>query len=136
MTVGVAVLADHHHGGQRRPALAFGDRAEVMNVQPLVAAQPAFAFRGKPRRENPSGWIVETMQAVLQSLVEVGGFENCLVDVVNRGGDADTTGAITGMLAGAMYGRSALPSRWLKALDPEIARRCRDQARQLAAATP
>jgi ADP-ribosyl-[dinitrogen reductase] hydrolase len=100
-------------------------------IQPLVEAQPAFAFRGKPRRENPSGWIVETMQAVLQALVEVGGFENCLVDVVNRGGDADTTGAITGMLAGAMYGRAALPARWLKALDPAIFLRCQEQARAL-----
>jgi ADP-ribosyl-[dinitrogen reductase] hydrolase len=76
-------------------------------IQPLVEEHPAFAFRGKPRRENPSGWVVETMQAVLQALLEVGGFEHCLVDVVNRGGDADTTGAIAGMLAGAMYGRSA-----------------------------
>ena len=31
-------------------------------------------------------------------------FEDCLIDVVNRGGDADTTGAIAGMLAGARYG--------------------------------
>ncbi len=100
-------------------------------IQPLVDAQPAFAFRGKPRRENPSGWVVETMQAVLQALVDVGGFENCLVDVVNRGGDADTTGAIVGMLAGAMYGPSALPARWLKALDPAVALRCREQARAL-----
>jgi len=100
-------------------------------IQPLVEAHPAFAFRGKPRRENPSGWVVETLQAVLQGLVDVGGFENCLVDVVNRGGDADTTGAIAGMLAGAMYGRAALPARWLKALDPVIAQRCRDQARAL-----
>jgi ADP-ribosyl-[dinitrogen reductase] hydrolase len=105
-------------------------------IQPLVEAQPAFAFRGKPRRENPSGWIVETMQAVLQALVEVGGFENCLVDVVNRGGDADTTGAITGMLAGAMYGRAALPARWLKALDPAIFLRCREQARALVTTPP
>jgi ADP-ribosyl-[dinitrogen reductase] hydrolase len=105
-------------------------------IQPLVEAQPAFAFRGKPRRENPSGWIVETMQAVLQALVEVGGFENCLVDVVNRGGDADTTGAITGMLAGAMYGRAALPARWLKALAPAIFQRCREQARALVTTPP
>jgi ADP-ribosyl-[dinitrogen reductase] hydrolase len=105
-------------------------------IQPLVEAQPAFAFRGKPRRENPSGWIVETMQAVLQSLVEVGGFENCLVDVVNRGGDADTTGAITGMLAGAMYGRAALPARWLKALAPAIFQRCREPARALVTTPP
>ncbi|MDP2821648.1 MAG: ADP-ribosyl-[dinitrogen reductase] hydrolase [Sulfuritalea sp.] len=102
-------------------------------MQPLVLAQPAFAFRERPRRENPSGWIVETMQAVLQSVVDVGGFEPCLVDVVNRGGDADTTGAIAGMLAGAMYGRAALPPRWLQALDPGVREACVLQARQLLA---
>ncbi len=105
-------------------------------ILPLIEAQPAFAFRGKPRRENPSGWIVETMQAVLQSLVEVGGLENCIIDVVNRGGDADTTGAIAGMLAGAMYGREALPQRWLKALDPAGRAACVDQARALIDVAP
>jgi ADP-ribosyl-[dinitrogen reductase] hydrolase len=100
-------------------------------IFPLVAEQPAFAFGERPRRENPSGWVVETMQAVLQALVGVGGFENCLVDVVNRGGDADTTGAIAGMLAGALYGREALPARWLKTLDPPVRKACVEQARAL-----
>jgi ADP-ribosyl-[dinitrogen reductase] hydrolase len=102
-------------------------------IEPLVAAQPAFAFRAVPRRENPSGWIVETMQAVLQALVNAGGFEMCLIDVVNRGGDADTTGAIAGMLAGALYGPKALPSRWRKILNPEVAAHVAQQARTLVA---
>jgi ADP-ribosyl-[dinitrogen reductase] hydrolase len=100
-------------------------------IYPLVMSQPAFGFDKLPRRENPSGWVVETMQAVLQALVGVGGFERCLVDVVNRGGDADTTGAIAGMLAGALYGRAALPARWLKALDPGVREACAGQARRL-----
>ena len=54
-----------------------------------------------------------------------------LVDVVNRGGDADTTGAIANMLAGALYGPQAIPRRWLKALDAGVASRCRAQARAL-----
>ena len=103
----------------------------LRRVQPLVTAHPAFAFRGRPRREYPSGWVVETLQAVLQSFIDVGGFESCLVDVVNRGGDADTTGAIAGMLCGALYGMAALPPRWLKALDPKVRAACSDQARRL-----
>ena len=54
-----------------------------------------------------------------------------LVDVVNRGGDADTTGAIANMLAGALYGPQAIPKRWLKALDPGVASCCGPQARAL-----
>ena len=99
-------------------------------IAPLVAAQPQFAYKGK-RRENPSGWIVETMQAVLQAVMHTDNFESCLVDVTNRGGDADTTGAIAGMLAGALYGIDAIPPRWLKALDPAVRDACRAQARRL-----
>jgi len=101
-------------------------------VRSLLAEQPVFAYR-RPRRENPSGWIVETMQAVLQALLETDSFEKCLVDVTNRGGDADTTGAIAGMLAGALYGLESLPPRWLKALDPAVRQACRAQARALVA---
>lgn len=99
-------------------------------IQPLIADHPEFAFRRR-RRENPSGWIVETMQAVLQALLETDSVESCLVDVTNRGGDADTTGAIAGMLAGALYGPASLPPRWLKALDPAVRQACRAQARAL-----
>jgi ADP-ribosyl-[dinitrogen reductase] hydrolase len=99
-------------------------------IRPLIDSFPEFAYRRR-RRENPSGWIVETMQAVLQSLLDTGDFESCLVDVTNRGGDADTTGAIAGMLAGALYGLDAIPMRWRKALDPKVREACRAQAREL-----
>jgi ADP-ribosyl-[dinitrogen reductase] hydrolase len=101
-------------------------------IRPFVEVHRAFAFRPR-RRENPSGWVVETMQAVLQALLDSGSFEECLIDVVNRGGDADTTGAIAGMLAGALYGREAIPPRWLRALDPAIRDACATQARLLVA---
>ena len=99
-------------------------------IAPFIAQSPEFAFRRR-RRQNPSGWIVETMQAVLQALLETDSVEDCLVDVVNRGGDADTTGAIAGMLAGALYGMRSLPPRWLKALDPDVRAACQRQARAL-----
>ncbi len=71
------------------------------------------------------------MQSVLQSLLETDSVETCLVDVVNRGGDADTTGAIAGMLAGALYGARSIPPRWIKALDPAVREACQQQARAL-----
>ena len=99
-------------------------------IAPFIEQFPEFAFRRR-RRKNPSGWIVETMQAVLQALLETDSVESCLIDVTNRGGDADTTGAIAGMLAGALYGTSSIPPRWLKALDPEVHDACLEQARRL-----
>jgi ADP-ribosyl-[dinitrogen reductase] hydrolase len=71
------------------------------------------------------------MQVVLQALMHTDSFEGCLVEAVNRGGDADTTGAIVGMLAGALYGLDELPPRWVKALDPQVRISCLTQARAL-----
>jgi len=99
-------------------------------AQELVELEPQFNYH-KKRCENPSAYIVETMQAVLQALFSVDEFEGALIDVVNRGGDADTTGAILGMIAGALYGLDAIPSRWLEALDFDIREACSQQAVQL-----
>jgi ADP-ribosyl-[dinitrogen reductase] hydrolase len=98
----------------------------------LIQDHPVFAYDRK-RCDNPSGYIVETIQAVFQSFFATENFEDCLIDVVNRGGDADTTGAIAGMLAGACYGMDSIPKRWLKALDESISQKCTDQALALIA---
>ena len=98
----------------------------------LVNQHPAFAYDRK-RCDNPSGYIIDTLQAVFQSFFATENFEDCLTDIVNRGGDADTTGAIAGMLAGACYGMEAIPKRWLKALDENINKKCSDQALALMA---
>lgn len=99
-------------------------------IAPLIARHPVF-IHDRKRIENPSGYVVDTLQAVLQAFSAHDGFESILVDVVNRGGDADTTGAIAGMLAGARFGLAAIPPRWLKALDHDVRARCEAQARSL-----
>ncbi len=97
-------------------------------VEALLQAHPEFVFRRKKRTENPSGFIVHTMRAVFGALFDTDNFEDCLIDVVNRGGDADTTGAIAGMIAGALYGYDAIPERWLNKLAGDSERLCREQA--------
>jgi ADP-ribosyl-[dinitrogen reductase] hydrolase len=64
--------------------------------------------------------VVDTLSTVLHHFYRTDGFEACLVAVVNQGGDADTTGAIAGALAGAYHGPGALPARWLKRLDRAV----------------
>jgi ADP-ribosyl-[dinitrogen reductase] hydrolase len=84
----------------------------------LIARHPAFGF--KPWPGHTSGYIVHTVQTVFDAFFNTGSFEDCLVRVVNRGGDADTTGALAGQLAGALYGVQGIPARWLKKLDPAV----------------
>lgn len=117
-----------------RDALEGHDKWALLRrrAEPLVARHPEFEYRQR-RRENPSGYVVETLQAVFQALADTDNFRDCLVDVVNRGGDADTTGAMAGMLAGALYGMEALPADWLSVLDPDTREACAHQAVELVA---
>jgi ADP-ribosyl-[dinitrogen reductase] hydrolase len=101
------------------------------HAHPLAAQHPEFKFRAVRPQSNPSGYVADTLQAVFQSFFDTDDFRDCLIDVVNRGGDADTTGAIAGMLAGAVYGVEEIPEEWLKALDANARWLCEDQARAL-----
>jgi ADP-ribosyl-[dinitrogen reductase] hydrolase len=87
-------------------------------VADLLDRHPEFHFQPWPART--SGYIVDTVQTVFDGFFNTGNFEDCLVRVVNRGGDADTTGALSGQLAGALYGVQGIPARWLKELDPAV----------------
>ena len=113
-----------------RDALRGADKLDLLHqrAHPLAKQHPEFTFRAVRQRQNPSGYIVETVQAVFQAFFDTDSFEDCLIDVVNRGGDADTTGAIAGMLAGAVYGPAGIPWRWLHGLDAEIRHACEIQA--------
>lgn len=59
------------------------------------------------------GHAVLAMQAGLWAATVPLNFEEALVAVVSRGGDADTNGALAGAVLGARYGASAIPSRWM-----------------------
>lgn len=105
------------------------------HAHPLAARHPEFKFRAVRQSQNPSGYVADTLQAVFQSFFDTDDFRACLIDVVNRGGDADTTGAIAGMLAGALYGLEEIPEEWLKELDANTRRLCEGQARALIKVT-
>jgi ADP-ribosyl-[dinitrogen reductase] hydrolase len=100
----------------------------------LVARAPAFSF--DPYRGLATGYVVDTLQTVLHAFFTTRGFEECVVRAVNQGGDADTTGAIAGALAGAYYGPEELPARWLRRLDPAVRREIEGLAPRLVALSP
>ena len=97
----------------------------------LISEHPAFRFDPYPGRA--SGYIVDTVQTVLHHFFHTDSFESCVTAVVNRGEDADTNGALAGMLAGAAYGVSGIPGYWLKKLDGTIRTRIEEQTAALIA---
>lgn len=65
---------------------------------------------------NSSGYVVDTLEASLWCLLTTDSYKECLLKAVNLGLDTDTTGAVVGGLAGALYGYDAIPSEWLNIL--------------------
>ena len=63
-----------------------------------------------------SGYVIDTIEAVVYNLITTDDFETCLIQAVNMGGDSDTVGAIAGGLAGLYYGYEAIPDRWISKL--------------------
>ena len=59
------------------------------------------------------GFVLETIGAAFWALSEAGTVREAIELAVALGDDADSTGAVTGALAGAAYGATALPDSWL-----------------------
>ncbi|MCG6203474.1 ADP-ribosyl-[dinitrogen reductase] hydrolase [Rhodopseudomonas sp. HC1] len=97
----------------------------------LVQRHRSFGFQ--PYRGQSSAYVVDTMQTVLHFYFSTDSFADCVIATVNQGGDADTTGALAAMLAGATYGLAALPKRWLDRLDRTVVSAARDQVPRLLA---
>ena len=75
------------------------------------------SWRGKTRDQiRASGYVIHTLEAALWAVGTTDSFEPALTAAVNLGEDADTVGAVAGQLAGALYGASGIPPRWLEPL--------------------
>jgi len=132
----------HHHPLSDAATLTLGRMTRRLLRDEGLAAARAEAdllieylseFRFDPWPGQTSGYIVDTLQTVFDAFFTTASFEDCMVKVVNRGGDADTTGALAGQLAGALYGVEAIPERWLKKLDPKVSTEIQEQTACLLA---
>ena len=130
----------HNHPLSDAATLALGEMTRAMVkgggvvecreiVNALLRDYPKFQFEPYPGRA--SGYILDTMQTVLHCFFHTDSFENLVVDTVNRGEDADTTGAIAGMLGGARYGASAIPRRWINKLESKVVSEIHQQVNEL-----
>ena len=66
---------------------------------------------------EPTGYVKNSLAVALQSVCSANNFHEAVCNAVNRGGDADTIGAIAGGLAGAIWGQAYIPYEWMHTLD-------------------
>lgn len=59
------------------------------------------------------GYIVDTLESVFYTILNNNNYKDSIIESVNLGGDTDTIGAITGSIAGILYGYENIPKEWL-----------------------
>ena len=121
-------LNDTNGHDTRRGELVF--RRALKNPQPTtetpkrspsstnaVAAVASGTFRDlQPPAIKGSGYVVKCLEAALWAFHGAPDFREAVLRAVNLGDDADTTGAVCGQLAGAIWGESGIPHAWLSGL--------------------
>jgi ADP-ribosyl-[dinitrogen reductase] hydrolase len=115
-----AVDACVHYADLLAEAIAGRARADVMAPRafagaPKIEAIAGGAWRGKPRHEiRGTGYVVDALEAAIWCVGTSSDFRGAVTRAANLREDADTTAAIAGQLAGALYGASGIPAEWLE----------------------
>lgn len=65
---------------------------------------------------NSSGYVVDTLEAVFWIILNCSSYNESIIGAINLGGDTDTIGAITGSIAGILYGYDNISKRWISKL--------------------
>ena len=110
-----------------RRAIDGASRDEALDPATLRAhggelpASIAFIVDGSYREKAESairsgGYVVESLEAALWCVWRAESFEEAVLLAANLGHDADTTAAIAGQLAGALWGEAGIPAGWLAKL--------------------
>jgi len=98
-------------------------------AQALIELHPQFRF--DRYKGLCTAYIVDTIRTVLHFYFLTDSVRSCVIETVNVGGDADTAGALAGMLAGATYGAKSIPASWLRVLDKDVVAEIKTQVPEL-----
>ena len=63
-----------------------------------------------------SGYVVDTLECAFWILLNSNSYKEAIITSTNIGEDTDTIGAITGSMAGIIYGIESIPKEWLNKL--------------------
>ncbi len=96
--------------GERNPPTDEPPPAKHPSPRPTAIAR-AVALLGN------SSAAMESVPTAIYAALGNDSFEEAVTHAVGCGGDADTIGAMAGAIAGARHGVSAIPQRWLDALE-------------------
>ena len=112
-------IAKMTHAG-KVSALICQEYVELVHAAITIGGANIVEAIGYLSGTDPTGYVIDTFSNALEAIFDTGTFEEALINAVNRGGDADTIGAVAGGLAGALYGYEEIPARWVERLDESL----------------
>jgi ADP-ribosyl-[dinitrogen reductase] hydrolase len=87
------------------------DRGDSQTERSLDAKMKEYKFKSRDQIDS-SNSLSAIVEATLWSVTSTDNFENALTRAVNLGNASASIGALTGQLAGAMYGELMIPTEW------------------------
>ncbi|KAJ3099324.1 hypothetical protein HK100_004912 [Physocladia obscura] len=85
-------------------------RAQTLAIQQTLKARGS-NYNGYPNSAGYFGsYCMDALAIALHSCYTTDGFEQAILKTINFLGDADSTGAVTGQIAGAFYGYNEIPT--------------------------
>lgn len=113
------------------PDEAVRQQTMIDTLKALARKGARYEFKAITRpgfRPSPTGYVEDSFAAALYCILKTNCFKDAVAKAANLGGDADTIAAITGGLAGALYGFENIPVEWVDELDVWTASRLRQLA--------
>ena len=102
--------------GEAKEQVLFGD-AGTFKGEPKIVAIARGEFKSKAEVDiRGTGYVVSSLEAALWCFLRTDCFQDAILMAANLGDDADTTAAVCGQVAGAFYGASGIPERWVERL--------------------
>lgn len=84
---------------------------------PVIGPIVAGSWRAKTRDQiSSSGFVAHSLEAAIWCVANTDNFDDAVLLAANLGDDADTTAAIAGQLAGAIYGALSIRQSWQERL--------------------
>ncbi|MDR1398112.1 MAG: ADP-ribosylglycohydrolase family protein [Desulfarculales bacterium] len=112
-------------GGMEKKAAYAGLQSDFQKGCPYIDSQTLDKFARILRSDisalpeaaiRSGGFVIDTLEAALWCFLNTENYRDAVLRAVNLGDDSDTTGAVTGALAGLAYGWGDIPETWRKTL--------------------
>ena len=103
--------------GKSKEEILFSSQIDSPDCPEIISAISRGTYRLKNESDIESTFFAgKCLEAALWCFLNTDNFRDAILKAANLGGDADSTAAVCGQVAGAFYGIDSIPQSWQDAL--------------------